>query len=86
MAPRQSMAASRKENIDIAVRALGVLRRSLSTVPGGGELIPFMDRTQIIFTSFIKNLRYIVNGYMSFFNKNKMYKIIIKSGKKTLSA
>lgn len=35
--------------------------------PGGGELIPFMDRTQIIFTSFIKNLRYLVNGYMSFF-------------------
>lgn len=56
--------------------------------PGGGELIPFMDRTQTIFTSFIKNLRYLVNGYMSFFynNKSKMYKIIIKCGEKTWSA
>lgn len=76
------------KKIDIAVRAWGVLRRSLSTVPGGGELIPFMDRTQTIFTSFIKNLRYLVNGYMSFFynNKSKMYKIIIKCGEKTWSA
>lgn len=76
------------KKIDIAVRAWGVLRRSLSTVPGGGELIPFMDRAQTIFTSFIKNLRYLVNGYMSFFynNKSKMYKIIIKCGEKTWSA